>query len=145
MIKKVIKLFGIILILLMIINLCIIDNTKCYGMSDVTKNTNYWKPSNRVDSARFNQKVGAIASVVRNVGIIISVGTLIAIGIKFMLGSVEEKAQYKQTLIPWLIGAILIFAMTSLPSLIYNISTNMFAETKIMPSGPERDRVDLPY
>lgn len=151
MIKKGIRLLGIILMLVVIINIFEMYNTKSYadlhnsfekdvfdgggsseghlndsGMQDVSKIPGAWKPSNQADSTKFNQKVGVIASVVRNVGILVSVGTLMAIGIKFMLGSVEEKAQYKQTLIPWLVGAILIFAMTSLPSLLYNMSQGMF-------------------
>lgn len=93
------------------------------GMQDVSNIPGAFRPSNNSDSASFDKKVSIIASVVRTVGILVSVGTLMVIGIKFMLGSVEEKAQYKQTIMPWIIGAILIFAMTSLPALIYDMST----------------------
>ena len=41
-----------------------------------------------------------------------------------MMGSVEEKATYKQTLLPYLIGAILLFTGSLIPQLIYDIMQN---------------------
>ena len=41
------------------------------------------------------------------------------IGIKYMLGSVEEKAKHKQTLMPYLIGAVLVFSETTIPQILY--------------------------
>ena len=42
-----------------------------------------------------------------------------------MLGSVEEKAEYKQTIIPYLIGAALVFSGTTIPQILYQISKNI--------------------
>ena len=57
------------------------------------------------------EKVGnAVIQVLSVVGSILSVIVIVVLGIKYMLGSVEEKAEYKRTLIPFLIGAIFIFA-----------------------------------
>ena len=36
-----------------------------------------------------------------------------------MLGSVEEKANYKQTLIPYVIGAFVLFMGSTIPNVIY--------------------------
>ncbi len=36
-----------------------------------------------------------------------------------MMGSAEERAEYKKTLFPYFIGAILIFAATSLAQMVY--------------------------
>lgn len=43
-----------------------------------------------------------------------------------MVGSIEERAEYKKTLFPYLIGAILLFSGTLLPQIIYNIMTKDF-------------------
>ena len=43
------------------------------------------------------------------------------VGIKYMLCSVEEKAEYKKTAIAYLIGALLIFATTGIISYINDI------------------------
>ena len=51
----------------------------------------------------------------------ISIIAIIALGIKYMLGSLEERAQYKKTLIPYLIGAICVFGATTIPGIVYNM------------------------
>lgn len=119
--KKVIKLLEILLIFLVIINIFANCTGKCYGMSDVTENPGFWKPV-EVDAGNlFAKKVGTIIEIIRVIGVLASIGTLTVIGIKFFLGSVEEKAHYKQTLVPWLVGAILVFAITTLPTIIYDV------------------------
>ena len=37
-----------------------------------------------------------------------------------MMGSASEKAEYKKTMIPYIVGAVLIFAASNLASMIYN-------------------------
>ena len=62
-----------------------------------------------------------IITVLRTIGILVSVGILIVLGIKYMVGSAEEKASYKKTMMPYLVGAVLIFAASALAQAIYNI------------------------
>ena len=38
-----------------------------------------------------------------------------------MMGSAEEKAEYKKTMVPYLIGAIVLFAASALAGGIYNM------------------------
>ena len=42
------------------------------------------------------------------------------IGLKTMIGSIEEKTQYKESLPGYLIGVFLLFASTTIPSIIYD-------------------------
>lgn len=42
-----------------------------------------------------------------------------------MIGSASEKAEYKKTMIPYIVGALLIFAGTSLVRVIYSLSTSV--------------------
>ena len=42
-----------------------------------------------------------------------------------MIGSVEERAEYKKTMGPYVIGCIMVFAISNLLTLIYNIVINM--------------------
>ena len=65
-------------------------------------------------------KVGNnIVTIIQVVGIVIAVIVLLVIGIKYMMGSASEKAEYKKTMIPYIVGAVLIFAGTSLVRVIY--------------------------
>jgi len=62
---------------------------------------------------------GKIIGVVRFFGTWASVAVLIILGIKYMMGSVEEKAEYKKTMLPYIIGAILVFSATNIVGYIY--------------------------
>lgn len=71
-------------------------------------------------------KVGNnIVTIIQVVGIVIAVIVLLVIGIKYMMGSASEKAEYKKTMIPYIAGAVLIFAGTSLVRVIYSLSTSV--------------------
>ena len=60
-------------------------------------------------------------SVIRVIGIIVTVIALMIIGIKYMTGSVEEKADYKKSMIPYLIGVFIFLALSQLIAIIMNL------------------------
>lgn len=67
---------------------------------------------------------GTIVSFIRGVGTIVSVVTLAIMGIKYMVGSVDEKAEYKKEMVPYLIGAVLVFGLSNLITPLYEIFYN---------------------
>lgn len=75
-------------------------------------------------STKLVDKANTILAYIRNIGIVLSVVILIIIGIKYMLGSTEEKAKYKETLLPYIIGAFLLFTGSLIPQLIYDFMQN---------------------
>lgn len=85
-------------------------------------------PNAYIQSSEDNRGILPIANIivwiVRTVGIAISVLMLSIIGIKYIMGSVEEKAEYKQTMWPYVVGAILIFGGSSLVNVIYEMLKN---------------------
>ena len=89
---------------------------------------------NRVESANLSntnadQQIttvgGNIVNIIQIVGIVIAVIVLLVIGIKYMIGSASEKAEYKKTMIPYVVGAVLVFAGTSLVKVIYSLATSV--------------------
>ncbi len=68
---------------------------------------------------------GNIVTIVQVVGIVIAIVILLVIGIKYMIGSAEEKAEYKKTMIPYIVGAVLIFAGTSIVRVIYSMTSQI--------------------
>ena len=78
-----------------------------------------------VGSQQLKQKAGKVLGAIQSIGAVVAVLVLIGIGIKYLLGSVEEKSEYKQTLIPYIIGAALIFSGTAIPNIIYQIAKNI--------------------
>lgn len=68
---------------------------------------------------------GQIVGIIQVVGIVIAVVILLILGIKYMTGSAQEKAEYKKTMIPYIVGAILIFAASTLVNVIFNLATSI--------------------
>ena len=68
---------------------------------------------------------GNIVNIIQIVGIVIAVIVLLVIGIKYMIGSASEKAEYKKTMIPYIVGAVLVFAGTSLVKVIYSLANSV--------------------
>lgn len=75
-------------------------------------------------SSRFSDMVGVILGVVQTIGSLLAVICLIVLGVKYMMGSVEEKAEYKKTLMPYLLGAIMVFGISNLLKIVYEIATS---------------------
>lgn len=64
-------------------------------------------------------------TIISTVGSVISVIVLIVLGLKYMMGSAEEKAEYKKTLMPYIIGAALVFAASTIAGVLYGFLTNV--------------------
>lgn len=91
-------------------------------------NASYWKPNSTtsVTNATRLESIGnTIIGVIRTIGSILSVAVLIIIGIKYMMGSAEERAEYKKTMIPYVVGAIIVFGITNLLSIIVSLTENL--------------------
>jgi len=82
-------------------------------------------PDMYAPSSQSGGKVFDIGNVliggVQLIGSIISVITLIVIGIKYIVGSVEERAEYKKSLMPYVIGAVMVFSISNLLGIISDI------------------------
>lgn len=66
-----------------------------------------------------------IMGVLTTVGIVISVVILIILGIKYMMGSASEKAEYKKTMIPYLVGAVFIFGASAIANVVYQFAIGL--------------------
>lgn len=64
---------------------------------------------------------GRILGIITTVGIVLSVIILAILGIKYMVGSAEEKAEYKKTFIPYIVGAVCIFLAPTIANMIYSL------------------------
>ena len=72
------------------------------------------------------EKIGnQIIQIVSTIGSIASVIVLVVLGIKYMMGSAEEKAEYKKTLLPYIIGAAFVFAASTIATFVFNFTSNI--------------------
>ncbi len=86
-------------------------------------NPDDYKPSDPTtdDAVEVVAKIGIVLGFIRNISAIVSVIVLMIIGFKYMIGSVEQKANYKASMMPYIIGCIMAVAGTTLVSFIYNM------------------------
>lgn len=66
-----------------------------------------------------------IVATIRTVAMIAAIIVLMVLGIKYMMGSAEEKASYKKTMMPYIIGAVLVFGAGFLADTIYDFATQL--------------------
>lgn len=128
MIKKIINII-IIVIICVSIN-CIKYETFAAEETMVTTTIkpNTYKPESQTDASgagRLEDLGNIIIGFLQIIGSILSVAVLAVIGIKYMLGSAEEKAEYKKSMAPYVIGAIMVFAITNVLKIIAGISGNL--------------------
>lgn len=88
-------------------------------VTDPTQNQDMYKPGT-ASSTKVQGKIGPILGIIRNIGIVLSVIFLMIIGVQAILGSAEERADYKKRLPKYLIGVIVLLAGSVIPQLIYN-------------------------
>ena len=119
--NKVIKIITLVFIALMLVNIIPVINNECQAIESVTEDLDFWRPGEVTIPTNVENKVQNILGVISVIGIVTAVVTLAILGLKFMVGSVEEKAEYKKTLIPWMVGAILVASVSTLPLLISKV------------------------
>lgn len=128
--KKIMRNSFILLVicfLLMLPNLSLATNMKEDSSITIiasTINPDDYKPGSITDDAdtqSIAQKAGVIMNIIFIIGIVVSVISMIIIGIKYMVGSVEEKAEYKKTMIPYIVGIAFIASASAIVKIIASI------------------------
>ena len=76
-----------------------------------------------VDTGDMTTVAGNIVNIITWVGIIVAIIVLLVLGIKYMMGSAAEKAEYKKTMIPYLVGAVLIFGASAIVQAVVKMTT----------------------
>ena len=120
--RKVKVLLSVLMITLMMVTF----STSVFAANDKVLT----KPSDvTIDSSKVSGDVAAVGGqvlgIIKTIGIILSVGVIMVLGIKYMMGSAEEKAEYKKTLLPYVIGAGLVFAASGFGDAIYGFFSNL--------------------
>ena len=94
--------------------------------SDPSENPDHYRPQlSQEDDWEVRKKAGKILGYINSIGIVVSVITLVVAGIKYMIASVEEKDEYKKTMIYYVVGALLLFSATTIPNILYNLTTGI--------------------
>lgn len=110
--KKIAK--KIIIILLIVFLICLQYKIFAVKASELTpKHTKY-------DGHAFKALARTILGYIRNIAAVSLVVLLAVFGLKFMLGSLEQKAEYKKHLLPLTIGVAVVLLGTSITNVVWN-------------------------
>lgn len=95
--------------------------------NDVLEDISQYAPGDldATSSDKIESMTSRILTVISNIGIAISVIMLAILGVKYMLGSVEEKAEYKEGLVPYVVGAFILFGITSFMKILIGIGNSL--------------------
>ena len=97
------------------------------GLSDMTQDEalDKYKSNGVTGSDELNRRSNMLVTALQAIGTVVAVIMLSIIAIKYMISSVEERADYKQTMIPYVIGAGTLLIVSNLLGLIYSIIQNL--------------------
>ena len=112
--KKNLLIISTLLFFIIILN---VGNVFAFSVTDLT--------GTQTTNQNLTNVGNSIITILTTIGIVLSVIVLIILGLKYMMGSLEERAEYKKSMMPYIIGAALVFAASTIAGVIYRISINL--------------------
>ena len=115
-----VMLLAITLVMFFSSNVLATSTSKASGLiSNIEKATD--NAEKNVDTSKFVSTAGKIIVLLRNFSIIAGVILIIVLGVKYMMGSVEQKSDYQKSFVPLVIGIILVIGATSIASFLFSL------------------------
>ena len=81
--------------------------------------------SAKIDKGSLQKASSSIYNILLICGMIVAVLIGAILGIKFMIGSVEEKAEIKAALVPFVIGCIVVFGAFGIWKIVVTVGNNL--------------------
>lgn len=81
--------------------------------------------NNKIDTGGLQNFSGILYNILLQIGVVIAVIAGLIIGIRFMMGGVEEKADIKQILIPYIAGCVVVFGGFGIWKLVVTLLQNV--------------------
>ena len=117
--KKSIKLISTMLI---IVALMSTFSTVCLATSAGTVGGVNIPAGTAADTTTIAQKAANILATIRNIAAIAAVIIIAILGVKYMLGSVEERAEYKKSFVPLIVGVVVVVLALQIANMIFGLA-----------------------
>ncbi len=118
--QKTIKILSVILVAMMLV-----FSFTTISMATTEGTVENLFEGGEVDTTGIEGVGASIVSIITTIGIIVAVVVLLILGIKYLMGSASEKAEYKKTMIPYLVGAVLIFGASAIAKAVIAMSSSI--------------------
>lgn len=112
--NKTMKILGILMVAIMLVSVSTPVFASMITPADIESCVAF------SDTGELQTMAGRVVGLIRNIAIIAGVILLSVIGVKFMMGSAEEKAEYKKSLIPLVVGIVVVMAATQIMTMVVN-------------------------
>lgn len=113
--KKSLKIISTLLVIVMMVA-CMSVNVFAVNVDTVIDNM--VNANTNVDTTKVTNIGKSITEILSTIGIVIAVIVLMVIGIKYMMGSAEEKAEYKKVMIPYIVGMVVLLSASAIVRMI---------------------------
>ena len=117
--KKAVKIICCIMLMLLLLSHTI------YATTNPLADPDHYKPSTVSQTTEVVKMGKVVIGTLRTVGVVVSVVVIMILGLKYMMGSAAERADYKKTMGPYLVGVILLFASTGVIDIIYQLVSSI--------------------
>lgn len=130
--KEISQIIIKILIILIIFQIVFIPKTQAAGFIDSIISTgdnfvNEGKEQKQpINGIEVKGEISRVYNILLAIGVVLSVIIGAILGLKYIFGSIEEKADTKQLLIPYVIGCIVIFGAFGIWKLILTLLSGVF-------------------
>lgn len=114
--KKLTKILSIVMVIIM---LAVALSPIVFGLVDPTQ----VKAEATTSDSKITTIGTKVLSIITTIGIVISVVVIAGLGIKYITGSAEEKAEYKKSFVPLLVGMILLLGASSIAKFLVDAAT----------------------
>lgn len=127
MLKNYVKKIGMLLV---IISLLLSSYTYIYAAgtpsiaSGLINDLDAGNPSDAT-AGKVNTIVGTVITIARVVGVAVAIVMLLVVAMKYMTAAPGEKADIKKSAVVYVVGAIILFAVTGILGIINNFSSNI--------------------
>ena len=95
------------------------------NFNDVLSDVNTYDPGEITETGGIEDIGSKILGGINIIGIVASVIILAILGLKFMLGTLEEKSEIKESLPQYLIGVVLLVGITTIVNILYNFGQSL--------------------
>ncbi len=112
--KKSLKLLSILLTVVLVCGIMLVP-VYASDPSEIT-------PKRGEESGRLVTIGQRIYGAIFTVGIVASVIIVAVLGIRYMMGSTEDKSEYKKSMIPYLVGALCLFSASTIATIVFNLT-----------------------
>lgn len=120
---KLISMVVVIMIMIFTLLSAVYEVKADFNPGNIINNVGTEANTTDVDITSLNAKAGKILAYIRNIAVIAGVIVITILGVKYMTGSLEEKAEYKKSFIPLIVGIIVVMAATAIATTIFSIAS----------------------